>query len=128
MARLLVDTSVLVDHLRGEPRAVAVLVDAARRGDELWSVTLVRTELIAGMRRGEEQATARLLDQLRFVDVTVEIADRAGELARRFLRTHPGVDTVDFVVAAATLALGADLVTQNVRHFPMFPTLRPAYG
>lgn len=43
--RLLVDTSVLVDHLRGDPRAVGVLVDAAGAGDELWSVTVVRTEV-----------------------------------------------------------------------------------
>ena len=128
MTRLLIDTSVLVDHLRGDPRAAGLLVDAVLRGDELWSVTVVRTEILAGLRRGEEAATRRLLDQLHWQEVTVEIADRAGELARRYLRSHPGVDTVDHLVAAAALALGADLKTRNVKHFPMFPKLLPAYA
>jgi len=87
----------------------------------------VRTEVQAGMRKGEERATTALLDALRWQDVTVEIADRAGELARRYLRSHSGVDTVDYLVAAAAEVLDAHLVTLNVRHFPMFPDLMPAY-
>jgi len=128
VTKLLVDTSVLIDHLRGDPRASSLLGDAVRRGDELWSVTVVRTEILAGMRHHEEAATRRLLDQIQWQEVTVEIADRAGDLARRYLRSHPGVDTVDHLVAAAALVLGADLKTRNVKHFPMFPKLAAAYS
>ena len=127
MSRLLIDTSVLIDQLGGDPRAADLLVAAVRQGDELWSVTVVRTEILAGMRQREEAATRRLLDQIHWQEVTVDIADRAGDLARRYLRSHPGVDTVDYLIAAATLALGADLKT-CVKHFPMFPKLAPAYA
>lgn len=123
----LVDTSVLVDHLRGDNRAADVLISLAREGRELWSVVVVRTEVLAGVRRGEELMTRRLLDHLRWTDVTLEIADRAGELARRYLRSHPGVDTIDYLIAAAAEVIEADLLTRNVRHFPMFPRLVPAY-
>ena len=125
--RLLLDTSVVIDHLRGDARAVALLAESARAGRELWSVTPVRTEVRAGMRKGEERATEAFLDVLRWQDVTVEIADHAGDLARRYLKSHPGVDTVDYLIAAATQALGATLLTQNVRNFPMLPDLEPAY-
>jgi predicted nucleic acid-binding protein len=125
--RLLLDTSVVIDHLRGDPRAVALLEESARAGEELWSVTPVRTEVRAGMRRGEERATEVFLDVLRWQDVTVEIADRAGDMARRYLRSHQGVDTVDYLVAAGAEALGARLLTLNVRHFPMFRDIEPAY-
>ena len=125
--RLLVDTSVLIDHLRGDPRAVQLLVEAVRAGHELHSVTVVRTEVLAGMRRGEEKATLSLLGALGWQEVTVAIADRAGEWARRFLRSHAGVDTVDYIVAAAAEQIGARLLTQNVRHFPMIAGLRAAY-
>jgi predicted nucleic acid-binding protein len=128
VSRLLVDTSVLIDHLRGDPRAASLLVDAVRRGDELWSVTVVRTEILAGMRSGEQSATRLLLDQIHWQDVTIEIADRAGDLARRYLRSHPGVDTVDYLVAASALVLGAEVTTRNVKHFPMFPHLAPPYS
>lgn len=126
--RLVLDTSVLIDHLRGDGRAVELLTDSARARHELWSVTVVRTEVVAGMRPGEERRTIALLDALRWQPVTIEIADRAGELARRYLRSHSGVDTVDYIVAAATDLVGGRLLTQNVRHFPMFPGLSPAYA
>jgi hypothetical protein len=125
--RWLLDTSVLIDHLRGDLRAVRVLTGAAVDGCELWSATPVRTEILAGMRRGEEPATKKLLDHLRWVDVTSEVADRAGELARRYLRSHPGVDTVDYLIAAAAESIGAELKTQNAKHFPMIAGLKPAY-
>ena len=78
-------------HLHGDARARTVLVDRANAGDEVWSVTVVRTEVLAGVRRGEEETTRALLASLKWQSVTVDIADRAGELARRFLRSYPGV-------------------------------------
>jgi predicted nucleic acid-binding protein len=55
------------------------------------------------------------------------IADDAGELSRRHRRSHVGIGTVDYLIAAAARSLRARLVTLNVRHFPMFPNLEPAY-
>ena len=124
---LLVDTSVLIDHLRGDARAVGGLQAALQAGDELWSVSVVRTEVLAGARPGEEQQIGRLLAQLRWLDVTTDLADAAGGLARIYLRSHQGVDTVDYLIAAGAQALNATLLTQNVRHFPMFERLQPAY-
>jgi predicted nucleic acid-binding protein len=124
----LLDTSVLIDQLRGDERANALLADCVRQGHELWSVTVVRTEVLAGMRRGEEQATRALLDALHWQDVTVGVADRAGALAAKFLRSHRSVDTIDYVIAAAAETLGARLLTMNVRHFSMFAGLEPAYA
>jgi predicted nucleic acid-binding protein len=124
---VVVDTSVLIDHLRGVRGAFEVLRRSLERGDELHGVVVVRTEILAGLRRGEELSTQRLLDSIRWHDVTVEVADRAGKLARRHLRSHPGVDTVDYLIAAVTQLLGASLLTQNVKHFPMLRGLERAY-
>jgi len=124
---LIVDTSVVIDHLRGVRQATDVLRSAVNRGDELWSVTIVRTEVLAGARPGEEVAIDRLFARMRWIDVTTVLADAAGRLAATYLRSHPGVDTVDYLIAAATAVLGGQLLTLNVRHFPMFPSLEPAY-
>ena len=49
--RLVLDTSVLIDHLRGRPRAAVEVIPAAiARGDELWSFYVVRAELLSSMR------------------------------------------------------------------------------
>ncbi len=126
--KLLFDTSVLIDHLRGDPAAVELLLAANRQRDELWGCVLTRTEILRRMRTAERLRTFQLLDSIAWQDVTVEIADRAGELARARRKSHPGVDVVDFTIAAAAESLGARLLTRNVKHFPMIPDLKPAYS
>lgn len=127
MAIVMVDTSLLVDHLRGHAGAVACLDGANERGDELWSVPVVRTEVLVGVRATESDAMWALFDVFRWLDVTTELADAAGELAARYRRSHSGIDIVDYLVAAATQRLEATLLTRNVRHFPMIEGLQPAY-
>ena len=125
--RLVLDSSILIDFLRGDPRAQQTVLDAVEAEHELWGVVVSRTEVIAGMREDEAEATLGLLDRLCWLAVDQEVADRAGQLARRYLRTHPGVGTVDYLIAAGVQALDASLVTMNVRHFPMFQGLRAPY-
>ena len=127
MAAVVVDTTVLIDHLRGRTEAQAALAAIIEAGDELCGVTISRTEVLAGMRRGEEAATYRLLGSVRWIDVTTDLADAAGRLAQRYLRSHRGVETADLLIAAATEAIDGRLLTLNVRHFPMFEGLQPAY-
>jgi predicted nucleic acid-binding protein len=126
-ARWLIDTTVLIDHLRGAAEARALLVDGVRNGVEFWSSVVVRTEVLAGTRSAETHATTQLLGLLRWLEITAELADRAGALARIYLKSHRSIDTVDYLIAASALELNADLKTTNARHFPMFPRLRPAY-
>lgn len=125
--RLVLDSSVLIDQLRDERRASALLDGALRRGDELWSSYVVRVEVLVGVLPGEEQRTDRLFELIRWVEVDRAQADAAGELGRRFLRSHPGIDPTDLIVAALALQLEAKLMTLNVKHFPMFPGLKSAY-
>ena len=124
--RIVCDTSVLIDVLRGDERAITLLTGLADR-DELWGVVVTRSELLSGMRSRERRPTYALLDSLRWREVDLELADRAGELARRYRRSHPGVELPDFLIAAGAELLGAMLLTLNVKQFPMFPDLEPAY-
>jgi predicted nucleic acid-binding protein len=125
--KLLVDTSVLVDHLRGHAGAVNLLLDANARGDELIGSVVSRAEVLGGMRSVERRATLSLLDVLRWMDVTIEVADRAGQLARRYRASHPGIDIADFLIVATCEVTGAQLATRNVKHFPMLPGLVSPY-
>ena len=88
---------------------------------------MVRTEIFAGARPGEDAEVSYLLNRLRWLDVGAELADRAGRLAATYRRSHSVIDTVEFLLAAATQELNAQLLTLNVKHFPMFPGLKPAY-
>lgn len=122
----LLDSSVLVDLARLDGRALR-LIGALPDDAALTSVTVVRTELIRGAHADDWPSVRRMLDDLLWIPVDVELADLAGRMAARFDRTHPGISLTDYVVAAATRLLGATLLTLNVRHFPMLEGLRPAY-
>lgn len=124
---VLVDTPVIVDHLRNDPRAVTLMDDLFAREDRVWAATPTRTELLAGIRPPELQPMGRLFSIMSWIDIDRDIADAAGELARQYHASHGGIDTVVYPIAVAAQSIGASLVTLNVRHFPMFPDLGPAY-
>jgi predicted nucleic acid-binding protein len=119
-----IDTSVIVDILRGLPAAV----DYVERLEDVPACSeITRVEVIRGMRSAERVPTERLFQHLRWVALDEPIARRAGELGRKWRKSHPGISSPDLIVAATTDQLGADLATSNVRHFPMFKRLRPPY-
>jgi predicted nucleic acid-binding protein len=123
----LADTSILIDHLRGRNEAQSLVERELLDEEPVFGSLLTKTEVLAGVRREEEDRTRQLLDLVVWIDVTDPIAEQAGRLANRYGRTHPGVDLVDYVIAATREALEVPLWTLNVRYFPMIRGLRPPY-
>jgi predicted nucleic acid-binding protein len=121
------DTSVAVDHLRGLGSATAVLLGLVEGGEDIAASELVRFELLAGVRSRELARLEEFFGTLWWVPVTAEVARVAAHLARRYGRSHSGIDAVDYLIAATTTLLDAELLTTNVRHFPMFPRLTAPY-
>jgi predicted nucleic acid-binding protein len=123
---VVLDTSVLIDFIRGDPRAARTL--AALPDDvELWSVTVVRTEVIAGARAEDGPIMRRILDELRWMAVDETVADLGGRMAAHYGPANRGIGLADYLVAATVRLLGARLMTLNVRHFPMLAGLERAY-
>lgn len=123
----LVDTTVAVDHLRGQLAAVELLAGLIDSGEEVVASELVRFELLAGVRQNELPAFEDFCSAIAWAEVTEHVARVAGQLARQFRRSHTGIDDVDYLIAATAIVIDADLLTANVRHFPMFEKLQPPY-
>jgi predicted nucleic acid-binding protein len=118
------DSSILIDLLRGLPAARDYLVSQAQLP---VCSEITRVEVLQGLRSPERQAAEALFEALSWADVDERIARRAGELGRRYRRSHPGLAVADLVIAATALELERPLATLNVRHFPMSPRLSPPY-
>jgi len=123
----LLDTSVAIDHLRGVQPAVDLLERLVGGDEPVVSSEVVRFELLAGVRGKETEALEQFFTAFAWVPIDEGISRSAGALARQHRRAHSGIDDADYLIAATALFLDADLLTMNVRHFPMLTGIRPAY-
>lgn len=123
---IVLDTTVMIDHLRGVSDAVTAVYRAGREGQVLGSV-VSRTELLRGAHPAELPRIGSMFDAVDWVEVTPDIADVAGALAARYRDSHGEIDVPDHLIAATTILMGAELWTSNVRNFPIFDGLEPPY-
>lgn len=123
---ILVDSDVLIAHLRGVEPARAWLRQARTEGPLVVSVVSI-TELTGGMRSAERREVWALLSSLRTEPVTELVARRGGEHLRKYRRSHTGIGLADYLIAATAELRGLTLSTLNLRHYPMFPALRAPF-
>jgi len=123
----LLDTTVAVDHLRGQPAAVELIAGLIGAGEDILASELVRFELLAGVREKELAALEDFCSAVGWTPVAEEVARVGERLAGRYRRSHSGIDDVDYLIAATAIVTDADLLTTNVEHFPMFKGLVPPY-
>lgn len=121
---VLLDTSVLIDFLRGRQEAVELIRGLAALP---ISSEICRVELLQGLRESEQADAAELSRLIEWVPVVEPISIRAGELGRRWRPSHSGIGAADLIIAATAQLTGTALLTLNVRHFPMMEGLRAAY-
>ena len=125
MKRLL-DTSTLVDFLRGDANTVA----AMRRADvsDLVTSTLVVEELFAGTALARDSHTElfrvdSLLRPLRVLPFDQKSARAAGLLRMMLQKQGTPIGNSDRMIAATAIAHDASVVTSNVREFARVPGL-----
>ena len=115
---VLLDTTVLIDILRGRPAAARVL--RLRAGGQVpWTCAINVEEVWRGLRRQEEDDARRLLDALRWADLGRPEARRAGAWRRQFVKDGTTLAQADCLIASAAVAIGVPLATGNPKDFPM---------
>jgi predicted nucleic acid-binding protein len=124
---ILIDSDVLIAHLRGEPEARDWMLEARRTTGPLATSAVSVVEVAAGMRSQERREVGRLFASLRTFPIDERIAWRASELMREYRRSHAGIGLGDYLVAATAEIEGCELATLNVRHFPMFSDLESPF-
>lgn len=117
MRRLLIDTDVAIDYLRGRHYARQLLEGLWQDGEACLSVVSVY-ELYAGLRPGEEAATEAFIDACRVLPVDRSVARAAGEWRRRWQAEGITLTTADCLIAGTARVHGLRVATRNVRHYP----------
>ena len=122
----MVDTDIVIDHLRGREYARRLLRLWATEGPVAVSA-ITHLEVYKGMRPWEEDATRGFLDGFVTMSVDVPTARKAGTLIGSLRPQGITVGIADAAVAATAMGLGVPLLTNNVGHYP-FPGLEVNRG
>jgi hypothetical protein len=118
MGAVVLDTTVLIDVLRGRP-AVRRLRGLRAAGDSPYVCAVNVEEIVRGLRPGEEAAAHRLFRGLGLAPLGEREGWRAGEWRRDYAARGVTLAQADCLVAAAALVVGGRLATGNPKDFPM---------
>ena len=116
--RYLLDSDVIIWHLRGHEPTEAVLRQIGAE-QPLACSTLSIFEVWCGVRSQEQVATRRFLEALHQVPPDGTIAMAAADLWREFRDRGVTLGRADALIAATAQTAGLSLVTYNRDHYPM---------
>jgi hypothetical protein len=119
LAPVLLDTTVLIDLLRGRADARRRLSALRGAEDAPYVCAINVEETVRGLMPREQDPARALFAGLRIVPLGAAEGWQAGEWRREFARRGRTLAQADCLVAAAALSLGGRLATGNPRDFPI---------
>ncbi len=117
----LIDTNILIDHLRGESRATKFLLDVETGRTKGCVSVLTEYELLSDpcLQPSEKREIERLLNLMPRLAITSRVARLAAEF-----RSGYDTDIADALNAATSKARNATLVTRNIKDFKRIKDLK----
>ena len=119
MAPVVLDTTVVIDLLKGRPETSARFLELEARGDVPHICAVTAEEVSAGLRPNEREGAAGLFEGLSVAPLGIAEGRLAGWWRRRHRRDGRTISQPDALIAAAAAGLKATLVTGNPKDFPM---------
>jgi predicted nucleic acid-binding protein len=120
--RYVLDTTFIVDHLRGDPVTSDRLARIVELGDEPFVTDVIVAESWAGAHSDDDPDLEALLRFIEFVQPGPLQAKRAGRFRAEARRRGWTLSTADALIAASAESLEAVILTRNLRDFALTPT------
>lgn len=118
MNKLILDTSIVIAHLRGTSKHFKSIEKARLTKEaEILLPSIVVVELFAGKEannRKGRSAIEKTIKNLPVLGLSKKAAITAGDLIRKYLQIP---DPFDFIIAAMAINENASIVTLNQKHF-----------
>ena len=117
MGRVLLDTTVVIDCLRGRPGAVAGLRGLQSVGDDPFVCAVTVEEVTRGIRPSEDDRLVRFLEGMLVAPLGLPEGRLAGYWKRTLAKRGRTISQSDALIAAAALAIQGRLATGNPKDF-----------
>ncbi len=116
--KIVTDTNIIIDHLRGIPQATKLLKDIENDNFEGLISTITILELLAAPKMTDERfnSVRGLLELFEHIPVDGNVAAKAGRYLAKYRASH-GLEPVDAIIAATASTSDAALFTLNTKHF-----------
>ncbi|MCL4377808.1 MAG: type II toxin-antitoxin system VapC family toxin [Actinobacteria bacterium] len=115
-SRLLIDSDVIIDHLRDIGNFNDLINGSAKNICYVSVISLA--EIYSILYFNEYEIVERLFLQLRTINVDSIIARLAGSYRMNFFKSH-SLTIPDAIIAATAKINNTILITRNLKHFPM---------
>ena len=125
--RYLLDSTFVIDHLRGLPEAVDRHRHLFESGDTVFLNDIVVCEVRAGTTTGDLPELRAFFEPLEFIQPGPDAALLAGAWRDRARRSGHHLSLADALVAAAAQAVHAAVLTRNARDFSLTPVRVEVY-
>jgi predicted nucleic acid-binding protein len=118
MMRILFDTDVIIEHLRGNQSVRDTLNNLSDKNIIYAYTPVTEAEIYHGLRANEEEVVEATLGLFQCLDITRTIGRRAGNYLQQYAKSHH-MDVADALIAACAAENGYSLCTFSWKHYPM---------
>ena len=127
-SRVIIDTDILIDLLRGKGEAQAFIAELENKGYLLSTTSVNEFELYIGVHKSKQkkeglQATHNLLAKLTVYPLTRRSAQKAGHIYADLEANGQTIGTADALIAGIALTKGFSILTRNAAHFKKIKSL-----
>lgn len=119
MAAVLLDSSVVIDLLKGAPETSARFLALAPAGDAPYVCAITVEEVSSFLRPGERNAAGTMFEGLSVAPLGIAEGRLAGWWRRSYREKGGTLSQADVLIASAAVGIGARLATGNPKDFPM---------
>lgn len=120
-SKVVIDTDILIDLLRGIETVVNFISDMERKGCQLSTTVINAFELYYGAHKSKKRtqnlaSTKQLLERLFILKMSLRSAENAGRIYAELEEKGQPIGLRDAMIGAIALTQGYTLTTRNVEH------------
>lgn len=123
MAKILIDTSIIIDHLRLKDKKQTILYKLFQNDHQLFISILTYAESYAGKSiwqiKKAKTILKDILSSIKTLPIEENLSEKAGQISALY-----NVDIVDAIIAATALEHKLELVTLNIKDFEKIEGLK----
>lgn len=116
-SNFLLDSDIIIDFLKGDILIADFIMKIGEQSNLFYS-PLSKAEIYSGAFPDEYEKISLFFDRLQSIDITDDIGEKAGILLNKYRKSH-NIGIVDSLIAATAIYYNLNLVTGNIKHYPM---------